>query len=107
MADFPATGAVLLAVLLVGLYPGGGQALPPDPQRPFTATSCDAAMARLHEALAGSPLISAAEMAEVTTLACAQAERLCGADAVKEMMSGPDEITATAEKGDCTSDSSD
>jgi hypothetical protein len=107
MADSPVTGAVLLAVLLVGLYPGGGLALPPDPQRPFMATSCDAAMIRLHEALAGSPLISAAEMAEVTALACAQAERLCGADAVKEMVNGPGDLTVPAVKGDCTNDSSD
>ena len=33
-----------------------------------------------------------------TTLACAQAERLCGADAVKEMTGGPGDVTAPAVK---------
>lgn len=54
-------------------------ALPPDPQRPFTALTCDAALVRLAEAKAGNPLISAAEMAQVVIQAHAQAQRLCAA----------------------------
>lgn len=54
-------------------------ALPPDPQRPFVAQDCPAALARLAEAEAGNPLISNTEMAEVVLNARAQAKRLCPA----------------------------
>lgn len=71
VAGFFATGlfAVLCAAPLM--------ALPPDPQRPFVAQDCPAALARLAEAEAGNPLISAPEMAEVVLSARAQAQRLC------------------------------
>ena len=54
-------------------------AVPPDPQRAFTAQNCAAALVRLTEAQTGSPLISAAESHDVQTQARLQAARLCGA----------------------------
>ncbi len=60
---------------------GPVMALPPDPQRPFVAQDCPAALARLAEAEAGNPLISKPEMAEVVLRAKAQAKRLCPASA--------------------------
>ena len=54
------------------------QALPPDPERPFEARTCAEARARLAEARAGNPLISAEEMAQVVARAEAQVARLCG-----------------------------
>ena len=71
--------AVVAAVILA-LTSGSALALPPDPQRPFTATDCDAALARLEEARLGSPLISASEGTQVLRAAQAQALRLCGSD---------------------------
>lgn len=55
----------------------GALALPPNPQRPFTARTCEEALLRYREAEAGSPLISAIENAEVLAGARAQVRRLC------------------------------
>jgi hypothetical protein len=63
--------------LVVGLGSGSVQALPPDPQRAFDAATCEEARVRHAEALAGSPLISQEENAEVLVLAEAQLARLC------------------------------
>lgn len=95
------------SLLFLGLSGHAGLALPPDPQRPFSATTCDAAMSRLEEALIGNPLISDVEMAEVTMLARQQAERLCGSDAVAKMMTGFGKEVKPAAKGVCSSDRSD
>jgi len=64
-------------------------ALPPDPQRPFTAQDCPAALARLAEAEAGNPLISAPEMAEVVLCARAQVNRLCPPSEAHPTETGP------------------
>lgn len=69
--------AVLLAT---GMIANGAQALPPNPQRPFTARTCEEALQRYREAEAGSPLISAIENAEVLAAARAQVRRLCKQD---------------------------
>lgn len=66
--------AVLLAT---GMIAGGAGALPPNPQRPFTARTCEEALLRYREAEAGNPLISAIENAEVLAGARAQVRRLC------------------------------
>ena len=56
---WPLLGALVFAITPVF-------ALPPDPERPFTATTCDDALARLTEARLGNPLISAADMQNIT-----------------------------------------
>ena len=53
-------------------------ALPPNPERPVEARTCVEARARLAEARAGNPLISAEEMVQVVARAEAQVARLCG-----------------------------
>ncbi len=68
------SAAVLLATAMFG---NCASALPPNPQRPFTARTCDEALLRYWEAQAGSPLISAIENAEVLAGALAQVRRLC------------------------------
>lgn len=65
---------MLLATAMSG---SGAGALPPNPQRPFTAQTCEEALLRYREAEAGSPLISAVENAEVLAGARAQVRRLC------------------------------
>lgn len=75
------TTAALGGGLARGLSPAAGLALPPDPQRPFDARTCEEAMARYREAQAGSPLISDEENAEVLARARVQVYRLCGRDA--------------------------
>lgn len=76
---------LIFATLAFGGMPGMGFAVPPDPQRSFVVTDCDATKERLLEALRGSPLISEAENAETVIIASDWAERLCGADFVKQM----------------------
>jgi len=66
IAETPITGSYRVA---------GG--LPQNPQRPFAAQTCGAALARLAEAEEGSPLISARERAQVLQKARHQAEKLC------------------------------
>lgn len=68
------SAAVLMAAAMFG---NGASALPPNPQRPFTARTCEEALLRYREARAGSPLISAIENAEVLAGALAQVRRLC------------------------------
>jgi hypothetical protein len=75
--------------LLAGLLSGPGLALPPDPQRPFDAMTCKAARIRYHEALTGSPLISANENADVLALAKAQLLQLCGPGASERSLKKP------------------
>jgi len=80
--SYSATYAIFFAILGgfgLSVTSFAAWALPPDPQRAFTAQSCDAALARLAEARTGSPLISAAELQDVQTQARQQAARLCGA----------------------------
>jgi hypothetical protein len=60
------------------------QSYPPNPQRPMNAKTCEQALARLHEARLGSPIISAAENQEVLRKALEVAERLCGKDKVND-----------------------
>ncbi len=69
----------LAAVVLsaTGMIANGAGALPPNPQRPFTARTCEEALLRYREAQAGSPLISPIENAEVLAGARAQVRRLC------------------------------
>lgn len=88
------------ACLISGVlfWPLPGVALPPDPERAFVAETCDAALARLHEAEAGSPLISAVEMATVVSRAQAQAVRLCGPNYDK--MTDSARETAPVSKGE-------
>ena len=71
-------------------------ALPPDPQRPFVAQDCPAALARLAEAEAGNPLISNTEMAEVVLKARAQAKRLCPASETHSLHKGPENTDPSA-----------
>jgi hypothetical protein len=73
--------AVSSVVLLLGLPASPSFALPPDPQRPFDAKTCDEAKGRFAQALAGNPLISAEEAADMLALAQEQIRRLCGPDA--------------------------
>ncbi|MCB2135596.1 MAG: hypothetical protein KDE08_06575 [Rhodobacteraceae bacterium] len=86
-------GGLLAILILMG---GQAMSLPPNPQRPFDATTCDAAVARLDEALTGSPLISAAENSEVVVLAKEQVRRLCGDEAETK-------IEALTKSHDCPS----
>lgn len=83
--------AAILTVLMAGLVPRPVHALPADPQRPFDITSCADAKLRFREALAGSPLISDAEMAIVVATARDWTEKLCGPDVVQEIMTEFDE----------------
>lgn len=66
-------GVGMMAVLIAT----PGLALPPDPQRAFTATDCSSAQARLSEARQGNPLISDAETQDILIKAQAQALHLC------------------------------
>jgi len=50
----------------------------------MNAKTCEQALARLHEARLGSPIISAAENREVLRRALEVAERLCGKDKVND-----------------------
>ena len=75
-----------MAMLLCIVIPSHAFAVPPDPQRPFDVSTCADAKQRFREALSGSPLISATEMAEVTALARDWTKRLCGPEAVKEII---------------------
>lgn len=79
---------MLLALVIGGVFPMAASAMPPDPQRPFQATTCDGAKARLEESLGGSSLISAEEMTEVIVTAGEWVTRLCGPDIAEEMMNG-------------------
>lgn len=54
-------------------------AVPPAPDRPLAAQTCDVAMTRLAEAQAGSPLLSPDEQAQVLRVAQADVARLCDA----------------------------
>lgn len=78
--------AKIMALLICTVLPDDGLAVPPDPQRPFEVSNCADAKQRFREALLGSPLISDAEMAEVTALARNWTERLCGPEAVTEII---------------------
>ena len=69
-------GIALLA--LIGTA-GGARAIPPDPERPMRAGSCEEAKARLQEARHGSSLISPAESREVARQAEKLVRRHCGA----------------------------
>ena len=79
--NLPYIGAVF-AASIVGPQPA--QPYPKDPQRPMNAKTCEQALARLHEARLGSPIISAVENQDVLRKALAVAERLCGKDKVNE-----------------------
>lgn len=57
-------------------------ALPANPECPLAAQTCEAALLRLAEAQAGSPLISAEEQVQILRVARADAVRLCGADQI-------------------------
>ncbi len=73
------------ATFLIGLLSATSlSAMPVNPQRPYTATTCEAATQRLEEALVGNPLISKEEMAEVLTVAREGSMRLCGCDITQE-----------------------
>jgi hypothetical protein len=50
---------------------------PNDPQRPFDANTCRAAVERVKEAANSSPLISQKESRDLLLAAIVQAERLC------------------------------
>jgi hypothetical protein len=76
LATVPIVFLSAVPVIFLSAVPAG--AVPPDPQRPFIARTCDAALARLDEARQGSPLISAAEMAEIVIQARVRARQLCG-----------------------------
>ena len=70
----------LVAIFLVLGSVTKSHAMPPNPQRAFTATTCHAAILRYCEALQGSPLISAAESAAIERQARAEMIRLCDPD---------------------------
>lgn len=75
-----------IALLTAMMVPSQALAFPPDPQRPFEVENCSDAKLRFQEALAGSPLISEEEMTIVTATARAWTERLCGPEAVQEIL---------------------
>ena len=74
-------GAIVVASTI---GPQPVQSYPRNPQRPMNAKTCEQALARLHEARLGSPIISAAENREVLRRALEVAERLCGKDKVND-----------------------
>lgn len=76
--------AKIMALLICMVLPDDGFAVPPDPQRSIEVSTCAEAKQRFREALRGSPLISAAEMAEATALARNWTKRLCGPEGVTE-----------------------
>ncbi|MGC1497939.1 MAG: hypothetical protein WA790_19195 [Sulfitobacter sp.] len=80
----PVVKFLAMAIFLIGAT--HAPAMPVNPQRPYTATTCEAATDRLKEALAGNPLISKEEMADVLTLARDGARRLCGCDVTQEII---------------------
>ncbi len=96
----PALLKAVIACIVVAATSGPGGAVPPDPLRPFTAGTCEAAALRLGEALAGSPLISAAENETARALAWAQAEKLCSPEEFHDLITFFDPATMPDSNGD-------
>jgi hypothetical protein len=88
--SWPMPVAALMCPIVIafvfGMAPSTGRAVPLDPQRPFEVIDCAAAMARLGEALVGSPLISPTENGEVVTNALIWADRFCTPDHVQNLI---------------------
>lgn len=70
----------LVVIALLQALGGFGMAnagVPPNPERPMQATTCQDALVRVREAAQGSPLIDAEQNRQHLLDAVAQAERLC------------------------------
>jgi hypothetical protein len=72
MATMALAGACFFTV-----HPAANASTPPDPERPFTARTCEDAMKRVEEARLGNPMVDAATNRRHAELSIAEANRLC------------------------------